>query len=205
MHAYFQAMTNDNCSPQGLSEYILVGNPGNGVTNKIIDNQASMIKTVGEEGVSKRSNHIELAHFYAGEGMEDTLVKWIQRIMSVEAGFMITLVYSGSLTNTICLRVQDPAPFQQLAKKLQPVDEFIRASGCPPLQVVAQPHLYIDGSLTMHAAEHAGGAYAGKIFHPSFMLEELVLLRRRNTFGPCKTVQVFRLRPADSNLFCGAA
>ncbi len=204
MHAYFQEIANDNCSPQGLSEYILIGNPGNDVSNKIIEAQAHFIKAFGE-GVSKKTPHMEVAHFFAGEGMEDTIIRWLQRIISVEAGFMVTLVYSGSPTGAICMRVQDPTPFQQLSKKLQPVDEYIRASDCPPIKVIAHPHLCIADSLPADVYNKAIAAYAGKVFHTSFIMEELVLLRRRHPFGNCKTVQVFRLRPAGSNSFCGAA
>jgi 2'-5' RNA ligase len=96
-------------------------------------------------------------------------------------------------------------PFQLLAKQLKPIADFIRSSGCPPAKLISRPHLSIARRLPEDVYNKAINAYAQKTFHESFMLDELVLLRRQHQFDTCKTIQVFRLRPAGHDLFSDVA
>ncbi len=52
--------------------------------------------------------------------MEDTLIRWIQRICNRYSSFDLTLNnYSGFPPHTIYLRVQDPEPFRELMRQLR--------------------------------------------------------------------------------------
>ena len=195
-----------NWSARGLFEYMLVGKPDNGVSKKVMDIQAHFSAVYGEQGMVTGNPHIEVAHFFASEAMEPTIIKWMQRIIGGQPGFIVTLDnYSGFPPGTIYLRVQDLQPFQQMTKKLQAVDDFIRASDCPPLWINGRPGLCIAGGLPAQVYDKAMATYARKVFYASFVLEEFVLLKRGHVLDSHTTVQVFRLRPADSNLCCGAA
>lgn len=155
---------------------------------------------------SKTKPYITVANFLASEAMEPTIIKWMQRICGAQQSFTVTLNnYSGFPPHTIYLRVQDPQPFQQLAAQLKTVDDFIRASACPPARLITRPHLSIAWSLSEDVYDKAIADYAQKTFHESFMLDELLLLRRQHQFDNCKTIQVFRLRPAGSNPYSDVA
>jgi 2'-5' RNA ligase len=137
--------------------------------------------------------------------MEDTLIRWIHRICRRNQRFEITLNnYSGFPPHTIYLRVQDPQPFRRLMQELRAIDEFIRSSGCPPVNLISRPYLSIAGGLTEQTYNKAMADYSQKTFHESFQVEELVLLKREHSFDPCKTVNVFRL-PVNDELGGGVA
>lgn len=99
------------------------------------------------------------------------------------------------IPGTIYLRVQDPEPLRELTQQLQAIDEYIRSSGWPPVNLNGRPYLSIAGGLTEKVYNKAMPDYSRKTFHGIFRVDELVLLKRRHSFDPCKTVNVFRLSP----------
>ncbi|MEP7279344.1 MAG: 2'-5' RNA ligase family protein [Bacteroidota bacterium] len=192
--------------PNGSYEYLLAGYPNLAVYNKIMAETQHFYNDYRQRVTIKTKPHIAVAGFLASEAMESTIVRWIQRICGTQQSFEVTLNnYSGFPPHTIYLRVLDPLPFQQLAKQLKTVDDFIRASACPPAKLITRPHLSLARSLPESVYNKAMADYAQKTFHESFMMNEFLLLRRQHAFETCKTIQVFRLRPADNKLFSDVA
>ena len=145
--------------------------------------------------MARNKPHITLAVFQAGEEAEDTLSRWMQRICQQHRSFELALNnYSGIPPHTICLRVQDPEPLRELTHQMGVIDEFIRSSGWPPVRLNGRPYLSIAGGLTEQVYNKAMPDYSRRTFHGVFQVGELVLLRRRHSFDPCKTVNVFGLK-----------
>jgi len=186
--------------PSGsLAEYLLVGHPDAGVDTKVMEEMQLFSAAYGEKMAVKTRPQMTIASFLANEGMEATLVKWLQRICGAQQRFNVTLNnYSGFPPHTIYLRVQDPQPFQQLARQLKSVDDFIRAPACPPARLMTKPHLCLAGKLDEAVYNKAIIEYAQKTFHESFMMDELLLMKRQQQFDSCKIIHIFRLRPAGS-------
>ena len=181
------------------AEYLLVIYPYGELHDKLLDEQQQFSSDYGLQMTVRNKPHITVAAFQASEVMEETLIRWIQRICNRHRSFDITLNnYSGFPPHTIYLRVQDPKPFRELMQQLRAIDDFIRSSGCPPVNLVNRPYLSIAGGLTEQLYNKAMPDYARKTFHESFRVEELVLLKREHTFDACKTVNVFRLLPDTS-------
>lgn len=207
------------------AEYLLVIYPGGEMEEKLLGEQKQFSD---DYAVSVRNKpHITVASFVAGEVMEETLIRWIQRICTHYRSFDLTLNnYSGfpphtlkpappacppgqtlavgpecanfsqqRIPGTIYLRVQDPQPFKQLMQQLGAIDEFIRSSGCPPVNLVRRPFLSIAGGLTEQVYNKAMPDYSRRTFHDTFHVRELILLKRTHSFDPCKTVNIFRLQP----------
>jgi 2'-5' RNA ligase len=207
------------------AEYLLVIYPGGEMEEKLLGEQKQFSD---DYAVTVRNKpHITVAAFQAGEVMEDTLIRWIERICNHYRSFDLTLNnYSGfpphtpkpakpacppgqtlavgpecanfsqqRIPGTIYLRVQDPHPFKQLMQQLVAIDEFIRSSGCPPVNLVSRPYLSIAGGLTEQVYNKAMPDYSRRTFHDTFHVRELVLLKRTHAFDPCKTVNIFRLQP----------
>jgi hypothetical protein len=80
-------------------------------------------------------------------------------------------------------------------QQLRAIDDFIRSSGCPPVNLISRPYLSIAGGLTEQVYNKAMADYSQKTFHESFQVEELVLLKREHSFDACRTVNLFRLPP----------
>ena len=190
--ASFQTQDPDRGSRH--AEYLLVIYPGGEMEEKLLGEQKQFSD---DYAVSVRNKpHITVASFVAGEVMEETLIRWIQRICTPYRSFDLTLNnYSGFPPHTIYLRVQDPQPFTQLMQQLRAIDEFIRSSGCPPVNLVSRPFLSIAGGLTEQVYNKAMPDYSRRTFHETFQVRELILLKRTHSFDPCKTVNIFRLQP----------
>jgi 2'-5' RNA ligase len=193
------------------AEYLLVIYPYGELQDRLLGEQQQFSLDYGLQTAASMSGkptgpipvgnkpHITVAAFQAGEPMEDTLIRWIQRICNRHKSFDITLNnYSGFPPHTIYLRVQDPQPFRELMQQLRAIDDFIRSSGCPPVNLINRPYLSIAGGLTEQVYNRAMPEYSRKDFHDSFHVKEMVLLKREHSFDACKTVNIFRLLP-DTN------
>jgi hypothetical protein len=178
------------------AEYLLVIYPYGELQDRLLEEQQQFSADYGLQMTVRNKPHITVATFQAGEPMEDTLIRWIQRICSQLKSWEIQLNnYSGIPPHTIYLRIQDAEPFRQLLVQLKTIDEYIRSSGCPPVHLTGKPYLSIAGGLTEQVYNRAMPDYSRKTFHEVFRVEQLVLLKREHAFDACKTVNIFRLLP----------
>jgi len=201
---YMETISGGKSEAGRRMEYLLVIYPYGELFEKLVEEQQQFLSDYGLIMKGRNRPHITVAAFQAGEQMEDTLIRWIHRICRRNERFEITLNnYSGFPPHTIYLRVQDPQPFRQLMQQLRAIDDFIRSSGCPPVNLVSRPYLSIAGGLTEQIYNKAMADYSQRSFHESFQVEELVLLKREHSFDACRTVNVFRLPVND--LIGGAA
>jgi hypothetical protein len=182
------------------AEYLLVIYPHGELQEKLLGEQQQLSTDYGLQVTVRNRPHITLAAFQAGEPMEDTLIRWIQRICNRFPGFDCALNnFSGIPPHTIYLRVQDHEPFRELIRQLRAIDDFIRSSGCPPVNLISHPYLSIAGGLTEQVYNKAMPDYSRKDFHEIFHVDQLVLLKREHAFDTCKTVNIFRLLPATDS------
>src|ERR1700727_2618092 len=184
----------------GYAEYSLVVYPNGDLQDRLLEEQQQFSSDYGldhrlhqgervADHLGGNRPHITLAVFQAGEEVEDTLIRWIQRICQQHRSFEIALNnYSGIPPHTICVRVQDPEPLKELIKGLRAIDEFIGSSGWPPVHLTGRPFLSIAGGLTEQVYNKAMPDYSRKTFHGRFRVGELVLLKRKHAFDPCHTV-----------------
>jgi 2'-5' RNA ligase len=173
------------------SEYLLVVYPHGDMQDRLLEAQQQFSAGYGLD----HRLHITLSTFQAGEEAEEILIRWLRRICQDRRGFDLALNnYSGIPPHTIFLRVQDPEPLRELLRQLDVIDEFIQSSGWPPLRRNTRPYLSIAGGLTEQVYNKAMPDYSRKTFHGVFRVTELVLIRRRHPFDPCKTVNVFGLK-----------
>ncbi|NML19631.1 2'-5' RNA ligase family protein [Pseudoflavitalea sp. G-6-1-2] len=187
---------------EGLQEYRLVIQTDAIVRQQVWLEQQDLIIKYGLKGPIRSGNQITVARFAVREGMEDTLMRWMQKICSNHRSFMVTLNnYSGFPPNTIYLRVQDQWPFQQLIRQLKPVEDYIRSSACPPPLMNLRPYLDISGLLPEAVYEKAITDYARRSFHSSFLANDLLLIRSSPYEPANKTINVFRFLPGTYELY----
>lgn len=137
-----------------------------------------------------------LASFQAREAMEPTLLRWLQRIMSMHRSFQLSLQGFGALSSRILyLRVPEQQVLQQLGASLQVIDQYIRSCDCPPLQRSSHSYLPLTGPLPESLFELATTKGLAQSFQARFAVNELVLLRRQYEQEKGKQVQVFGLAP----------
>ncbi|MEP6845369.1 MAG: 2'-5' RNA ligase family protein [Panacibacter sp.] len=179
---------------QGYYEYLLVVHPAAGVYAQVMQEKQHFFDTYKEKVAIKTKPHITVANFLAKEAMEDTIIRYMHRIISMQQSFTITLNnFSGFPPHTVYARVQDHQPFKQLAAALAPVDHYVKGNGCPPAKFITHPHITIARRLRADVYDKAMFEFSQRTFYASFNVEELVLLKRQNQFDKCKQVNVFKL------------
>jgi 2'-5' RNA ligase len=186
----------------GIFEYLLVANPDSEVHEKVMAEKQNFYDEYREKAAISTIPHITVTNFLAREAMEDTIIRWMERICSKQQSFIVTLNnYSGFPPHTIYLRVQNAMPFQQLAQELKAVNTYVSSCSCPPMNLISKPHVSISNSLSEEVYFKALTQYSHKSFHESFVVNELLLLRRKHPYDTCKPINVFGLQPGDNELF----
>jgi hypothetical protein len=194
-----QVYNSSSALQKQLFEYLLVVHPDSEVYKKIESEKQVFYNEFKERVAIKTKPHITVANFLARESMEETLIRWIQRICNLREQFTVTLNnYSGFPAHTIYLRVQNEKPFQQLAKQLKVVNTYVSSCSCPPMKLISKPHLSIARRLSEEVYFKALTQYSHKSFHESFVVNELLLLRRENQFDDGKRINVFGLPPGNT-------
>jgi 2'-5' RNA ligase len=184
----------DILEKSGIHEYLLVVHPAQNVYDELMTEKQYFFDTYNEKVAIKTMPHITVADFLSWERMEETIIRYLHRIISMHKSFTATLNnFSGFPEHTIYARVQEHQPFKQLAAALKIIDQYIRGNGCPPAKLITHPHVTIARRLRQPVYEKAIFDYSQKTFHASFEVNELVLLKRRNQFDKCKQVSVFKL------------
>ena len=195
-------MRSQSLLPDSLFEYLLVAHPDSEVFEKVMREKQLFCEEYQEKVAVKTKPHITVANFLAKEAMEETLIRWIQRICSQQQSFNVTLNnYSGFPAHTIYLRVQNYEPFKKLTKELKVINTYVSSCSCPPMKINSKPHVSIARQLSEEVYFKALTQYAHKSFHESFVVNELLLLRRTHEFDACKRVNVFGLQPEGNELF----
>jgi 2'-5' RNA ligase len=188
----------------GHREYRLVIYPDSLVYEKIMAEKQRFFMNYGQESVVQSFPYITVAGFYAGEGMEETLIRWIQRICSQHNSFEITLNnYSGFPQHSIYLRIQDPQPLQQLATQLKMLDGHVQALSTNIFERI--PHVALASELPEPVYQQTMPVYSRKTFRARFTATELVLLGRDHPYAASKTITVFRFLPANHRSYSEVA
>lgn len=203
MENYTVAMSPPHSVTSQLFEYLLVVSPSAEVHKSVMEIKEYFSEKYKQTIASKTKPHITVANFLAKERMEDTLIRWMQRAVAEQEGFITQLNnYSGFPGHTIFLRVQDHDPFRELAQRLKVIASYIKEYNCPKPNFISNPHMSIARSLSKDVYEKAISEYARKDFAASFTVNELVLLRKQygNTYEKYKQLAVLHLKRKYSQL-----
>lgn len=184
--------------PAKFYEYLLVVHPAEEIFNQLKEEKEKFSADYNVNIAKKTLPHITVANFLAKETMEETLLKWMHKIISNQQSFNVMLNnFSGfPSSKTVYARIQNHAPFKQLATSLKIINSYINDNGFPNAKLINYPHMTIARSLQQNVYEKAIMDYSRKTFNASFMVDELVLLKRSSQFDKCKQVSVFKLAVA---------
>src|SRR3982750_3370170 len=150
----------------GLQHYMLVVKPTVQIADKLAEAQ---LDDQAVPGIVALSPYVTITEFLARQEMEDTIIRWMQRITSEQHSFTITLNnYSGYPGRSVFVRIQDHQPFHVLAAQLQPIDDYIQRNNCPPANFILQPNLPLAEHLDDKLYDQLIGKYAAREFHESF-------------------------------------
>lgn len=181
---------------EDLYEYLLVVRPTPDISKKIEEARSSFEEGGLMSSANLDQSVIRVANLIARPDMESTISRWMRRICGLRSGFQVTFNnYGGIPPHTVCLRVMDPFPFQQLVKELKVVDEFIRSNGCPATEFFMRPFLSIARKMRSDKYEKVIRFFSQQTFSETFWVKELILLKRKDPFDEFKVLEVFGLQP----------
>jgi len=179
-------------------EYVLVVRPTEDICSQLADEVQQFYSTYNQKNIVQQGTHITVVKFFAKQAMEETVIRYMHRITSVQKSFMVMLNnFSCNPGNNIFIRVQEHEPFKQLADAFAPVDQYIQRSGYPAAVRFAKPHVDVAKKLQERIYNQAIYDYSQRTFNASFMVNELVLLKRRSHFDAFRQVNLFRLAAND--------
>jgi len=123
---------------------------------------------------------IEIAVFEATEQMEETIIRWMHRIISNKEQFTIQIAQQiDDATGQLQVRIADTTPFQQLSTQLNVVSQYISSYQCKEIYFHVRPYLRSNQPC----------------FAALFTIKELVLMRKRYEQDDYRQVNVFALKP----------
>jgi hypothetical protein len=177
-----------------LQYYSLVLEPSGGLKERIVSEAESLLH------LNENDCQILLGNFFAREEMEETMIRWIQKICNLQGGFDVQLNnFGGKPPHSIFLRIQDPSPLNRIISQLKMVDQFIQASGLPPSQLFYSPQLVLAEKIPQHLFYAVLEEFAAKSFHENFTAEYFKLYKRSDHTGTSKLISSFSL-PSSARL-----
>jgi hypothetical protein len=139
---------------------------------------------------------IRVARFRAREEMEETLIRWIQRVCHMQQRFRVEV--EGPISDSdggAFLRVRDHGPFKKLANGLAMVDQYIQSCGEPPVEWTGVVHCRLtdmtgkENRRSWQPGEHE------RHFQANFLVHSLVLMKEGPGSSRPELVNVFPLFP----------
>src|ERR1041385_928049 len=137
------------------TEYRLVVRPAKEISDTLLNEQENFFSEYNIK-IRKRSlPHLTIAKFLASDSMEDTIIRWMQRIISGHETFSIMLNNYGGLPHRVFARVHDHTPFKRLTESLKIIHEYLTTNGYPPATLNPHPHVNIAKELPPSVYEKA--------------------------------------------------
>jgi len=175
-----------------LAEYRLYVTTDSLTHQKITAEKIYFNKTYLNKVEENYSSDILISSFQVKEGMEETVIRWLEKICFLNKGFQIILNnYSCIPEEEIFIRIQNLHAIQQLVNQLKMVDSFITSANCPSPLFNYSPYISIADKLNPTIYYLAIKEYCKKLFYASFDVKSLVLLKRNSVYHPFKMINRF--------------
>lgn len=123
--------------------------------------------------------YLPLATFYASERMEETLLRWMERICNIQPQFSIQLNNYGILPpKTVYLRIMDPQLLKAFNAKLRKLDVYLTGCQLPSIHIINHLMLPI-ASIASTDFNHVLGWFANLEFSQQLLIKRLCLQRKQ--------------------------
>lgn len=179
-------------NPASVGQYRYALSIPSVVTAKIIEACMQTGSWPEKEGAPHFSAEIPMAHFSAQPRMEDTIIRWTQRICQQQSGFELVLNNFGALPpGLVYLRVQDASAVKNLAASLRAIDGYLTGNDQTSLEIQNRIYLPLFEKLNPQRYAVLSNWLARCEWCTKVPIQQL-LLQRKNS-GRWLTVQSFSL------------
>ncbi len=166
-------LLNEERSVEG---YRLIIVPDDGMRAALAEEAAYAAACYGLEVQWSEKPVLELLHFYARAEMEDTLLRWMQRICGQSVAFDLVFNNYGSRPDMpLYLRVTNGTALQSLAASFHLLDGWLKSNGMAAVRPSPTPWLPLVKRLVVKDARAFLLDFSSRLMYAVLRVEELVL------------------------------
>lgn len=163
-----------------IAEYLLIVQPMPNAYEAITEVKKVFAKKFDCAQALYSKPHITLINFVQLEMQEHKCIKILQQHIVESNSFLIKLNGFGSFpTHTIYAQVETKNNLIELVKSLKPVQQILKLDKEHKPHFITEPHVTIARKLQPWQYEKAWIEYSGAHFTTSFMVNKLLLLKRK--------------------------
>lgn len=163
-----------------INEYLLIVQPHEDLYNKIMLIKQSFAEKYDCPLAAYTKPHITIINFVQWEMQELKLINRLKNVVATNNPFLVTINGFGSFpTHTIYANIQTKNNLVGLVKSMKPVQSILTLDSKNKPHFITEPHLTIARKLLPWQYEKAWLEYSNTPFTASFMVNELVLLKRQ--------------------------
>jgi 2'-5' RNA ligase len=164
---------------QKINEYLLVAQPHEDLYNNIMQLKQAFAEKYDCPLALYTKPHITLVNFVQWHMQERKVLERLQSLIAGFTPFQIKLDGFGSLpTHSIYLNVQTKNDVVEMVKGLKNLQALLTLSKDSKPHFITEPHLTIARKLLPWQYEKAWLEYSHTPFAASFMVKEILLLRK---------------------------
>lgn len=163
---------------RSVQSYQILVKISGSLSGKVKAEQEYAQQRYGQSGFLGMNPELVLARFEAKEEMEETLLRWLHRIVGQQEAFNILFNNYGSMPGyPLYLRVQDPAPFRALTEGLRVIDGLLKNNDCKTMQIFHHPRLAITSQIDKRQEMEIMLDFSGRSFREEMSVEEVLLVK----------------------------
>lgn len=163
-----------------VNDYLLIVQPHEDLYNRIMQVKKSFSEKYDNPMAMYLKPHLTLLRFMQYAMQEQKIIQQLQHIAATKAPFKVDLNGFGSFpSHTIYVNVQTKNNLVELGRSLKAAQHLMKLDKEHKPHFIAEPHISVARKLLPWQYEKAWLEYSSTPFTASFMVNELVLLRRR--------------------------
>ncbi len=163
-----------------INEYLLIVQPHEDLYNKIMLIKKLFAQKYDCSVAAYTKPRITLINFIQWEMQELKLINRLKNVVATNNPFLVTINGFGSFpTHTIYANIQTKNNLVNLVKSMKPVQSILTLDNKNKPHFITEPHLTIARKLLPWQYEKAWLEYSNTPLTASFMVNELVLLKRQ--------------------------
>ncbi|MBV9989079.1 MAG: 2'-5' RNA ligase family protein [Chitinophagaceae bacterium] len=138
--------------------------------------------------------NLTLARFEQYEMLESRILHRLKLIAQAQSSFIVELHDFGSFpTHTIFLNITTKTQWVELAKSLRPMQQLLTIDKERKVHIITDPYIPIARKLLPWQYEKSWLEYSNTHFSGRFVLDQLVLLRKRSGESAYSSIGRFKL------------
>lgn len=187
--------------PTNKWRYLFLTSPDRELATKVMVEKGIFSLDFDHKPATGSRPHITLAYFDADGELETSLTQLLWQACSRHQQFSAGLLGFGGFASadrsSIYIKVQERERFLQLANSLRVINGLLKSNGFRSARLVNNPHLTIARWVPYLTYLKALEEYRSRSFSGTFLVKDLVLLKKQN--GDKHYQQVTTLRLSTPN------